>query len=52
MPWYGHPENEAERANRLKHEAEHRHNRELEAQKEAARDPYRAKVSWNIGRRG
>ena len=51
MPFFGQPETEPARVNRLKHEAEHRQNREQEALKEAARDPYRKMISKGIGGR-
>lgn len=44
MPWYGQPENEAQKAARQKHARELDEQREAQKKAEAARDPYRKAV--------
>lgn len=50
MPWYGQPENEAQKAARQKQKKDAEEQIEAQQRAEAARDPYNRKVSWNLGR--
>jgi hypothetical protein len=50
MVWFGQSENEAQRAARERQKQEIAELEEARQKAEAVKDPYRAKVSWNLGR--
>jgi len=50
-PFFGHSENDAQKTARQKHDQDLKDRQEAQQKAEAARDPYRTAVSWNVNRR-
>lgn len=52
MAWYGHPPSASELAMNQRQKAVAVEREEAKQKAEKARDPYRRKVAWDMGRRG